>query len=118
VTNSLPSATIWGVIVGMAVLNYAVRFPPIAIVSRMDLPKPLMRWLSFIPIAVMGALVASEVLRPAGRWSYPLTSPSLYAAVITGLVFKYTRSFLGATVAGMGSFVVLQRVLPLLFGWG
>lgn len=115
-TNSLSQATIWGVIVGMAILNYAVRFPPIAIVSRMDLPRPIMRWLSFIPIAVMGALVASEVLRPAGQWSNPLTSPSVYAAVITGLVFKHTRSFLGATVAGMASYVALQRVLHLLLG--
>jgi branched-subunit amino acid transport protein len=116
VTSSLSQSTIWGVIVGMAVLNYAVRFPPIAIVSRMDLPKPVMRWLSFIPIAVMGALVASEVLRPAGTWSDPLTSPSLYAAAITAVVFKFTRSFLGATVAGMASFVALQRVLPMLLG--
>jgi branched-subunit amino acid transport protein len=75
-----------------------------------------MRWLSFIPVAVMGALVASEVLRPSGHWSAPLTSPSLYAAVITAVVFKVTRSFLGATVAGMASFVVLQRVIPLLLG--
>ena len=115
-TSSVSSATIWAVIVGMAVLNYAVRFPPIAIVSRMDLPKPIMRWLSFIPISVMGALVAGEVLRPAGVWIDPLTSPNLLAAIITGVVFKFTRSFLGATVAGMASFVVLQRVLPLVFG--
>ena len=100
----------------MALLNYAVRFLPIAVVSRMDLPRPVVRWLSFIPIAVMGALVASEVLRPSGQWSNPLISPSFYAAVITGVVFKYTRSFLGATVAGMASFVILQRFLPVLLG--
>ena len=115
-TNSLAPATVWGVIVGMALLNFAVRFPPIAIVSRMDLPRPIMRWLSFIPIAVMGALVAGEVLRPAGQWSSPFVSPSFYAALITGIVFKYTRSFLGATVAGMASFVILQRVLSLVLG--
>jgi len=115
-TNNLSSATIWGVIVGMALLNYSVRFLPIAIVSRMDLPRPIMRWLSFIPISVMGALVASEVMRPGGQWSNPLTSPSVYAALVTAAVFKLTRSFLGATVAGMASFVVLQRVLPTLLG--
>ena len=76
-TSSLSQATIWGVIVGMALLNYAVRFPPIAIVSRMDLPKPVMRWLSFVPIAVMGALVAGEVLRPAGVWYEPAHEPEL-----------------------------------------
>lgn len=107
--------TIWAVIVGMAVLNYAVRFPPMAMVSRMQLPGPVMRWLSFIPIAVMGALVASEVLRPGGTWQNPLTSPSVYAAIVTGLVFKATRSFLGATLAGMASFVILTHwVMPAL----
>jgi branched-subunit amino acid transport protein len=116
VPSSVSQATIWGVIVGMALLNYAVRFPPIAIVSRMDLPRPVMRWLSFVPIAVMGALVAGEVLRPAGVWRNPLTSPWLLAALVTGVVFKVTRSFLGATVSGMVSFVVLQRILPLILG--
>ena len=115
-TSSVSQATIWGVIVGMALLNYAVRFPPIAIVSRMELPKPVMRWLSFVPIAVMGALVAGEVLRPAGAWRNPLTSPWFLAAIITGVVFKVTRSFLGATVSGMASFVILQRILPLILG--
>jgi branched-subunit amino acid transport protein len=114
--DSVSQTTIWGVIVGMAVLNYAVRYPPIAIVSRMELPRPVMRWLSFIPISVMGALISSEVLRPAGQWANPVTSPSLYAALITAAVFKLTRSFLGATVAGMASFVVLQRLIPLLLG--
>ena len=100
----------------MALLNFLVRFPPIAIVSRLDLPKPIMRWLAFVPVSVMGALVTGEVLRPGGVWADPLTSPSLYAAVVTALVFRFTRSFLGATVAGMASFVVLQRLLPALLG--
>lgn len=114
-TSEVSATTIWGVIVGMALLNYAVRFPPMAIVSRMELPKPVMRWLSFIPIAVMGALVASQVLTPNGVWQNPLTSPSVYAAIITGLVFRFTRSFLGATIAGMASFVVLAHwVMPAL----
>ena len=113
-TPEVPAVTIWAVIVGMAALNYAVRFPPIALVSRLDLPAPVLRWLSFVPIAVMGALVASEVLRPGGAWVNPLTSPGLYAAIVTALVFRSTRSFLGATVAGMASFVLLQRLLPLV----
>jgi branched-subunit amino acid transport protein len=116
VKTELAPAFIWAVIVGMAILNFAVRFPPIAIVSRIDLPRPVMRWLAFVPVSVMGALVAGEVLRPGGVWANPLTSPSLYAAIVTALVFKFTRSFLGATVAGMASFVVLQRLIPFLLG--
>ena len=114
--TELAPAFIWAVIVGMAVLNFLVRFPPIAIVSRLDLPRPVLRWLSFVPVSVMGALVAGEVLRPGAVWIPPLTSPGVYAAILTALVFHFTRSFLGATVAGMASFVMLQRFLPLLLG--
>lgn len=102
---------IWSVIIGMAALNFLVRFVPIAIVSRMDLPRPMMRWLSYIPASVMGALVAGEVLRPGGEWQQPLTSPHVWASVITALVYWRTRSFLGATLAGMLSFVALRGLL-------
>jgi branched-subunit amino acid transport protein len=98
----------------MALANFAVRFVPIALVSRFELPKPVMRWLSFVPVSVMGTLVADQVLRPGGVWSNPLSGASLYAAVVTGLTYYFSRSFLGATVAGMASFVALQHVLPLL----
>ncbi len=114
--TDITQAAIWAVIVGMALLNFVIRFVPIAVVSRMQLPAPVMRWLSFVPVSVMGALVATEVLRPGGTWGNPLSEPSLYAAIITGLVFRSTRSFLGATVAGMASFVALQRLLPWLLG--
>jgi len=100
----------------MALLNFLVRFPPIAIVSRLDLPRPVTRWLSFVPISVMGALVAGEVLRPGGVWLSPWSSPSLYAALVTAVAFRFSHSFLGATVAGMASFVLLQRLLPFVMG--
>jgi branched-subunit amino acid transport protein len=114
VKSDVAQGTIIAAIVGMAMLNFAVRFLPIAVVSRVELPKPIARWLSFVPISVMGALVASEVLLPGGRWSNPLFGPSLYAAIATALVFRFTRSFLGATISGMALFVVLQHALPLL----
>jgi len=116
VNNDITQAAIWAVILGMAVSNFVIRFVPIVVVSRLQLPAPVMRWLSFVPVSVMGALVASEVLRPGGSWSNPLTGPSLYAAIITGFVYYSTRSFLGATIAGMASFVALQQLLPRLLG--
>lgn len=102
---------IWGVIIGMAVLNFLVRFPPIAVVSRIELPAPIIRWLSFIPISVMGSLVALEVFRPGGIYRAPLTSPYVWAAVPSALLYWKTRSFLGATLAGVVSFVALRALL-------
>lgn len=107
----MSDAYIWSVVIGMALANFFVRFIPIAVVSRMDLPRPVMRWLSYIPASVMGALVAGEIFRPGGTWAPPLTSPYFWASIPTALVYWRTRSFLGATVVGMLSFVALRALL-------
>lgn len=104
-------AAIITLIVGMGAINFTQRFLPMAIFSRIEMPKPLLRWLSYIPVSVMGSLVASEVLRPGGEWTAPATNPGLYAAVLTAFVFHFTRSFLGATLAGIVGFVVLRGLL-------
>lgn len=95
----------------MAVANFLVRFVPIAIVSRVELPRPVMRWLSFVPVSVMGSLVAGEILRPGGNLMTPWQNPYLLAALPTALVYHKTRSFLGATVAGMVIFVALRALV-------
>jgi branched-subunit amino acid transport protein len=103
--------TIWAVIIGMALLNFGIRFLPIAVISRIDLPRPVMRWLSFIPISVMGALVAGTVVSPGGEFVTPWTNPWLLASGVTALAYLKTRSFLGATVIGMLAFVALSAML-------
>ncbi len=109
---SSPSpALIWGLVIGMAAINFAERFVPIALVSRMNLPRPVLRWLSYVPISVMGSLFATQVLMPGGELVPPWSSPWFWAAVLTGAVYYKTRSFLGATLAGMAGFVVLSRFL-------
>jgi branched-subunit amino acid transport protein len=104
-------STVWGVVVGMAVLNFAVRFVPIAVVSRIELPKPVMRWLSFVPISVMGALVAGTVVSPGGEFQAPWTNPWLLATAVTAFAYLRFRSFLGATVIGIIAFVAFRAVL-------
>lgn len=101
------------IIAGMAVLNFAVRFTPIAIVSRLELPRPVMRWLSYIPIAVMGALVSAEVLRPGGEDILPWRNPYLFAAIPTALAYQKSRSFMGSIVVGIIAFIAIRA----LMGW-
>lgn len=102
---------IWGVIVGAALINFTLRFAPIAIVSRLELPKPIIHWLSYVPISVMGALVAIEVLHPGERSVPVLTNPAVWAAALTMIAFRFTKSFLGATIVGIVSFVALRALL-------
>lgn len=107
----MSAAYIWGVIAAMAFANFAVRFPPLAVLSKLALPEWLRRWLSFVPVSVMATLVVGEVARPDGQWLNPLGNPFLWAAAVTGLVYWRSRSFLGATVIGIMAFLVFRAVL-------
>jgi branched-subunit amino acid transport protein len=107
----MSSGAIWAVIAGMAIANFAIRFPSLAVLSRRTLPEWVRRWLSFIPVSAMATLVVGGVLRPDGEWLSPLTSPYLWAAFGTGLVYWRFRSFLGATMAGVLLFLALHAVL-------
>lgn len=133
------SPVIWGLIAGMTILNFALRFVPLAVLSRLSIPRPLMRWLSYMPIAVMGALLASEVLIPAfDTFIYELQTyrealpdagyegtspellpllllplPGLIGAAAAMLAYRYTKSFIGGTLAGVAVFALLQLLVSL-----
>lgn len=107
----MSAGLIWTVILATAALNLMVRLTPIAVLSRLSLPRTLERWLSFIPVSVMASIVAVEVLHPGGRWLAPLENPYLWAAVPTAVVYRFTRSFLGATIAGVLAFLALRQML-------
>jgi branched-subunit amino acid transport protein len=102
---------IWGLIGGMALTNIVLRAVPIQVMSRMDLPESVRRWLGYIPVSVMAAIVAVQVLRPEGHLDISLTNHYLIAAVPTALVYRFTRNFLGATIAGILTFLALRYLL-------
>jgi branched-subunit amino acid transport protein len=104
-------ALAWTVIVGMALTNLALRVLPLSVLSRMRMPRVVERWLSYVPVSVMAAMVALEVLRPGGRWIGVVGNPYLLAAVPTALVYRFTNSFIGATIVGVLSFLALRYML-------
>jgi len=105
------ASAIWTVIAGMAVVNLLIRFPSLAILSRVDLPPWVKRWLSYIPVSAMATLVVGGVLRPDGQWLPPSGNPYLWAAIATGAVYWRFRNFLGATLSGVVFFLALTAVL-------
>lgn len=95
----------------MGLANYTVRFIPMALMARLEFPKTVQRWLSFIPVSVMAALVVGEVLRPDGKWLPPLENPYLFAALPTAFVYYKWRNFLGTTVVGILFYLAFKALL-------
>lgn len=90
------------IFVGMAVVTYLPRMLPLVVLSRLQLPPILLRWLSYVPVAVLAALLAPDLLE---RRDYLLASIPAFAV---GLL---TRSLMGTVIAGIAAIVLLRQLL-------
>lgn len=90
-------------ILGMALVTYLPRMLPLVVLSRFKLPPLLLRWLSFIPVAVLAALLAPDLFNHRDY---------LIAALPTFVVALATRSLMGTVVAGLIAMILVRLLLP------
>ncbi|NMB17511.1 MAG: AzlD domain-containing protein [Firmicutes bacterium] len=98
------------ILAGMALVTYLTRVLPLLTLTEMKLPPSLLCWLSFIPVAVLGALLGPELLLHGGNLDYSLGNYNLLAALPSFVVAVKTRSLLWTVVAGMGVVVLLRSL--------
>ncbi|MFN8494110.1 MAG: AzlD domain-containing protein [Caldilineaceae bacterium] len=92
-------------ILGMALVTFAVRYPVLALVSRMPLPDGLLRAMRFIPPAVLTAIVVPAVLIPDGQTVNTRYDNSyLIASLIAGVVAWQSKNLLLTIIVGMFAF--------------
>ncbi len=106
----MSEATIWSVILGGMVVTYASRLSFIALLPARRLPAWLRLALRFVPPAVLAALVAPELLRPAGPLDLSLGNDRLLAGLIACLVAWRLRNTWLTLGAGMLAYLLLLRI--------
>lgn len=94
-------------ILGSAIVTFVPRVLPLVVLSRITLPDWGMRWLNYVPVAVMAALVGQEIILPDGRLSFQ-NNLELLSALPTFAVAIVSRSLLGTVLAGIISMMVLR----------
>lgn len=95
-------------IIGAAFVTFLPRVLPLVVLSRLQIPDLAMRWLSYIPIAVMAALLGDELLMTDGKLASLRDNVELLAALPTFLVAVYTRSLLGTIIVGVVTVMLLR----------
>ncbi len=103
-------AWVLAAILGSALVTVVPRVLPLAVLSRVALPAWLVRWLGYVPIAVLAALLAQSVARPDGHLALPPDNLALPAALPTLLVAARTRSLLGTVLTGIVAMALLRAV--------
>lgn len=98
-------------ILGMMLVTFGVRYPMLAIVGRLKLPPLVIRALSFVPVAVLTAIIVPAVLMPEGAIDVGIDNAYLVAALLAIIVSWRTKNLLATIVIGMAGFLLWRGVV-------
>lgn len=99
-------------IVGAMVVTAIPRVLPMMYLATESLPLVVRRWLSFVPVAVLAALLGPDIFIQGGKLDISVHNIFLLVAGPAVLVAWWTKSFFGTILFSMGS-VALARYLGL-----
>ena len=102
--------TILIIIIGCALVTFVPRVLPLMILSQLELPTWLIRWLKNVPVAVMAALLAQELLLSNNQFSIMDNGLKILAAIPAFIIAILTKSLLGTVMAG----VIVMMILRLI----
>jgi branched-subunit amino acid transport protein len=97
---------IWLIILGMALVTYGVRFLPLTVIDENALPRWARRGLTYVPIAVLSAIIAPEYV-PSEDWFQYILDERLVAGIVAIGVAWFTRSTILTIIVGMVILIAL-----------
>lgn len=96
-------------IAGMAAVTFGIRYVPMALAGRWQMPAALQDALKYVPPAVLTAIIAPAVFMPDGeRFNVSLANPHLIAALIATLVAACTHRTALTLAVGMAALWLWQ----------
>lgn len=98
-------------IAGMTLVTFGVRYPVLALVSRVTLPEPVVESLRFIPPAVLTAIIVPAMLMPGGAVDLSPQNAHLIGGIAAGFIAWYRRNLLLTICLGMGVFWIWRLLV-------
>lgn len=100
---------LWLVVVGAAVGSYLLRVSFIALFGRVsEVPPRVKRMLSFVPPAVLAALVLPALVLQDGTLAITAGNDRLLAGGVAAVVAWYTEDMLPTVIVGMAVLYALS----------
>jgi branched-subunit amino acid transport protein len=101
-------------ILGMALINLAIRWPVYLFANHFRVPPLIERALAFVPVAVLTAIIVPTVLYPDDKTlDISWHNPSLLAAIIAAVVGRVTKNLFATIGIGMAAYLLLRWLLPV-----
>ncbi len=100
------------IIGGMALVTFLIRYPVLALVGKIEMPKRVMDALRYVAPSVLAAIVVPVVLLPNDK---PIQQPAdaipVLATLLAALVMWRSKSLLATVVVGITAFLILRLVI-------
>lgn len=99
-------------ILGMALINLAIRWPIYLFADHVRFPRLVERALSFVPVAVLTAIVVPTALYPHDEHiDLSWRNPYLLALILTVAIAQLTKNLMATIGLGMAAFLALRWYL-------
>lgn len=95
------------IIFGMMLVTYIPRMLPLVVLARMNIPQLVLDWLKYIPVAVLSALLAPELL--IANNSLTFSNTAIFAAIPCFYVAIRTKNLFYTVFAGMGVMIIINN---------
>ncbi len=105
----MSAAYLWAIILGGLVVTYLTRTSFILLIPLEQFPNLFRRGLSFVPPAVLTALITPELLRPGGVWDISWGNERLLAGILAILVAWRTKNTWLTIAIGMFALWLFSR---------
>ena len=97
-----------------SLVTYLPRLLPVLFLSRRSLPRALVLWLSYVPVAVLAALLAPALFVPSGSFNLLLSeNPVFWVSIPVFAIAYFTRNLFATVLSGMVIIALLRFFLAL-----
>lgn len=96
------------IIIGMTLVTYFTRFGALALFRFTGVPSWLNRWLKYVPVAVLTALIVPSLLLPKGYLDLSLNNHYLIAGLAAAFTAYKSRNVIATLGLGMSIMFILK----------
>jgi branched-subunit amino acid transport protein len=100
--------TLFGVFLLAGAATFLIRLSFIALEGRVRLPSWFRTSLQFVPVAMLTALIAPDLLLREGHLALDVSNHRLIAAALAALIAALTRSIAWTIAGGMAALLLLR----------
>lgn len=98
-------------IVGMGIVTYIPRMLPATVLSQKKLPDILIRFLNYIPAAVLSALLFPNVLVTGHEINIGISNPLFITSLLTFPIAYKTKNMFLTVIIGMIIIIILNNLV-------